>query len=366
MGFAVASATLARPSAAAHAVGVIVPDGHNLQFLAHWLALGTGAYAQRGVTPEAVVAPHPRLAVERFTNHAAPFAILPAPLYLAAASENLPMRVIANLLAHDPINLVVSAALAAELPPPTAPLHERMAALSGKKVGVAPGPVLRLRALLEAVGLADDHLEVVELPGPKQNRAFESGHVDALYAHTPFLERALVGQGAALYVNQSAGEVPALGGLLIHALVATPTMLDEQPEVVQALVDALVTTARAARAASTFGAAAAALHAMFPERPLAELETIARLYAPALPESLRPTADAAMRTRPLYPNLQRDLLTMDHLHAVVDDRFVLEAERPPVHDPSRLAYPAAAMVAAGAAGWLLARPRRRTRNTRTG
>ena len=76
---------------------------------------------------------------------------------------------------------------------------------------------------------ADKDVQMVILPGPRQNDAFGKGEVDALYAHTPFLERALLTQGGVLLVNQTGGEVPALAGRTVHTLAVTRRLHETEP-----------------------------------------------------------------------------------------------------------------------------------------
>jgi ABC-type nitrate/sulfonate/bicarbonate transport system substrate-binding protein len=80
----------------------------------------------------------------------------------------------------------------------------------------------------------DRDIEVVIL-GEERQLAFAGNPIDALYAHTPFLEKALVEQGAVLLVNQSRGNIPELAGLAGHALVTTREFASAKPDVVLAL-----------------------------------------------------------------------------------------------------------------------------------
>ena len=158
-------------------------------------------------------------------------AVLPRPIYLDSVGRGEPVLTFANLFQNDPINLVVRKEVAAQRGLSAGmPLAERLKALRGLKVGVAPGPPTWLRVLFESVGLdADSDIEMVLIHGDEQNSAFGEGRVDALYAHTPYLERALVEQGAVMLVNQSAGEVPSLTGRQIHTLVTTQDFAGANP-----------------------------------------------------------------------------------------------------------------------------------------
>lgn len=182
-------------AAPARRVACLLPDKGNAQFLAFWIAYSAGHFAAEGIDLEIVMPEHPRLAAERFTSGAAPLAVLPPPLYFSLLADGVPLRLVANLLRRDAICMVLTPSRAAELPAPGAPLEARIEALRGLRIGMASGPDERLVALLAAGGLERDDVDVVELPGPQQNPAFAEGRVDALFAHTPFLERAIARQG---------------------------------------------------------------------------------------------------------------------------------------------------------------------------
>jgi ABC-type nitrate/sulfonate/bicarbonate transport system substrate-binding protein len=156
--------------------------------------------------------------------------------------------------------------------------------------------------------------------GQEQNEAFAAGKVDALYAHTPYLERALVEQDAVLYVNQSAGEAPRLAGRLIHALVVTAPMARKRPDVVRRLVHAI---ARAEELVHRdLGATRAAIGRALPDRAPALIERVVALYQPAVPSTPAVSADGVRAALAFYPASKRapDLAGVD-VGAYVDDRF---------------------------------------------
>jgi ABC-type nitrate/sulfonate/bicarbonate transport system substrate-binding protein len=328
------------PHAWASGERVLLPDDQNLQWLLFWVALDT-------LGLEVITPPHRRLAIERFTNAAAPLAILPAPMAFALVGDGVPLSIVANLMANDPINLVVSSEAAKRLPPLTAPVSGRLKALRGLRIGVASGPKKRLAAMLGAVDMVLDDVAVVEIGGRRQNAALGAGEVDALYAHSPYLERALVDQGAQLFIHQSAGEVEALTDLMVHSVVARRDVVEQQPELVGRVVDSLVHVA----SGLTATAAKRAIMGRFGERGRAQLDRVTALYLPALPRSLRPTERAARRTHVLFPSLHRRELDPAALSAVLDDRFVRAAER----RWWRTAIPASAIALGAFGGWMLRR-----------
>src|SRR5262249_1841958 len=147
-------------------------------------------------------------------------AVLPPPMFLTLIAEHRPVVLVARLLQHDPIELVVRpSAIAARGVVVDAPLRERLERLRGIRLAIPPHPPTRLPPLYASVGLdADRDVQMVILHGKEQNEAYRAGEVDALYAHTPYVERAIVHDGAVVVVNQSQGDIPALSGRLIHAL----------------------------------------------------------------------------------------------------------------------------------------------------
>ena len=166
---------------------------------------------------------------------------------------------------------------------------------------MAPAPPTRLRVLFDSVGLdADSDIEMVIVHGAEQNQAFEDGSVDALYAHTPYLERALVRQDAVVLVNQSAGEVPALTDRQSHSLVATRSFVTANREDLVALTHAV---RRAQMLIRTDQAAAveALLESGVPDLDKTLLEIIVGIYAPAIPESPEVSIEGIERALDLFP-----------------------------------------------------------------
>jgi NitT/TauT family transport system substrate-binding protein len=305
---------------------ILIPDADNLQDLPLFVALGAGYFADEGLDVKLVVSPTPGEVVDMLHRDADQVAVLPPPVYLQLIADRFPLRIVANLLQNDAINLVVRRSLvAARKLPVGGALADRLRALAGVRLGVAPGPISRLRALYRSQGLDADKLcTVVTLMGQEQNEAFAAGKVDALYAHTPFLERALVEQDALLYVNQSAGEAPALAGRMIHALVVTAAMARHQPDVVRRLVHAI---ARAETLVHRDAAATqAALVRALPDRAPALIARALQLYEPAVPATPAVSAAGVRAALAFFPASKRapDLAGID-VAAFVDDRFARRA-----------------------------------------
>jgi NitT/TauT family transport system substrate-binding protein len=282
-------------------VPVLVPDSDNLQYLAFWVAQGAGFFADEGVAPEVVVPEVPAQAIARFMVGEAQVAVLPPPVYLQLIADQFPVELVANLLRNDPINLVVRRSVfEARHMSETAPLRDRLLSLQGLRVGVAPGPPTRLRALFASAGLdADAVVKIVIRHGKDQNDAFAHDQCDALYAHTPYVETALDDQDAVVLVNQSRGDAPPLAMRQIHALVATRAFLDAQRPLVVSMVRAI---ARSERLVHDDRAAAeeAVLRAL-PALERRHVHTIVGLYQPAVPETPTVSADGLAPALALFP-----------------------------------------------------------------
>ncbi len=284
------------PARAGEPVRVLVPDRDNLQYMAFWIAKEGGFFAEAGIDVEIVAPPGPQQAQAFFAKREAEIAVLPPPVYLSLIADKDAIVLVANLLQNDPIDLVVRKDVLAERHlSREMPLRDRLAGLKGVKIGVAPHPPTRLRALFASQGLdADKDLELVILKGKEQNAAFAEKRVDALYAHTPYLEHAIVQDGAVVLVEQTAGE--ALAGRQIHTLCTTRGLLERRRDLAAAMVSAI------ARAEASIHASkpktVETLARAFPSRDRRELETIVGLYEPAIPktpdvraEDLKPALD---------------------------------------------------------------------------
>jgi ABC-type nitrate/sulfonate/bicarbonate transport system substrate-binding protein len=264
---------------------VVVPDGENLQFLSFWVALGSGAFAAEDLDVQVVSPAAPGQTPTMFEESDAEAAVLPPPMYLAMIARRAPIVLVANLLANDPIELVVKRSIFDERKlDASAPMATRLEAIRGLRIGIAPHPPARLRALYAAYGRdADKELELVILHGKEQNAAFKAGEVDALFAHTPYVERAIVHDDAVVLVNLSRGDAPALSNRQIHALTFKKPFLERRRDVAIRAYRAI------AKAQATIHhsppAAMLAVKKQMPSRDDREIATLVGLYEPAIPKS---------------------------------------------------------------------------------
>jgi len=293
---------LSTSHAAAATLRIGVPERDNIQFLTLWTALGAGYFEAEGLDVQVVFAARANQSGELLLNKQADIALLQPPVYLGLIAQQRPIVLFANLLANDPINLIVRSDVAARLKlDPKAPLVDRLKALKGLRIGVAYEPPRRLRVLFALAGMdVDRDIQMKIVPGEEQIAAFASGAVDALYAHTPFLEDALVAHGAVLVINQSGGEVAPLSKGQIHSLAATKEFAGAHPDVLAAATRAI---ARAETLLHTDAAAAvkALLKAGIPAPTARHLATIVDIYRAAVPATPKVSAAAVERDATLYP-----------------------------------------------------------------
>jgi NitT/TauT family transport system substrate-binding protein len=347
------------PHASAESVRVLVPDQDNLQYMAFWIAEGAGYLGEEGVTVTFSIPSAPAQTVDYVKRSDSDVAILPPPMYLELIAARAPIVLVANLLQNDPINLVVRrSVMAARGIRRDQPIGERLKRMTGLRIGVAPNPPARLRALFSAFGMdADRDVRMVILRGPEQNYAFEKDEVDGLYAHTPYLETALVDQGAEMVVDQSGGEVPGLATRQIHALVAMRAYAVEHAPAVLAMTRAIARAERLVHTDRT--AAVAAILKVFPTMNPTKVARIVEIYAPAVPESPRVTVEGIRPALALFPATKKapDLDGVE-LAAYVAPRFAEDAARAIARPwrPWVAAVAAALVLLLGLGGWI-ARPR---------
>jgi ABC-type nitrate/sulfonate/bicarbonate transport system substrate-binding protein len=297
---------------------VVVPDRENRQFLLFWVAYGAGLFREQGVDVRITSAPAPKDTPDLLLQSDAACAVLPSPMYFGLIERKAPVVLVANLLARESANLIIRTELANRFSDKRkATLAERMSLFRGKKIGVAAGPRPRLTALLDAAGLGPDDVRIEILHGDKQNEALATGKVDAIYAHTPYFERAIVSGEGALWVNTSAGEVARLDHLLVHALVckqaAVATRADAIEKVVRALDESRKLTDKDLQRATR------ALAAGLGQPSSPELSTLVAVYRMALPADVRPRVADMVAGLSLFPQgqgpMQRDTASLSRFIA---------------------------------------------------
>ena len=283
-------------------VRIEVPNTGNLQFFALWVAVGAGYFQQEGLEPQILAAPNPRSVGQRLLKGEVDAALLPPPMFLGMIAEEKPILLFASLLANEPINLVVrKSILPSRGVPAGASLRERLDKMRGLKIGLASEVSPRLRALFSAAGMnADKDVHLITVAGPDQVQAFAEGKVDALFAHTPYLETVLVRHGAALIADTSGGEVSELSDGQIHALATTRQEMRDKPEIVNAITRAIGKAENLIHS-DTKATVDAVLASGLARANREQLEMIATIYAPAVPKTPAISATGVVRDAGLYP-----------------------------------------------------------------
>jgi len=297
-----ASGASAQPSASLQPVRIEVPAATNLQFLALWVAIGGGCFEKEGLKPQIIVAASPRETGQLMLHGGAEVALLPPPMFLGYIEEHEPIQLFASLLANEPINIVVSgqAANARNLSAKVS-LKERLLALKGLKIGLASEVTPRLKAIYDAAGLdVGKDITRVVIAGPDQVQAFADGKVDALFAHTPYLETALTEHHGFLVVEASHGEVAALADGEIHTLATSKETAAKNPVMIErvrrAIADAEAIIHSSPETTLRALAAYGAIH-----EPEKALSTIVAIYGPAVPRTPAVSVAAIQHDAQLYP-----------------------------------------------------------------
>ena len=317
---------------------VLLAAPADLEAFLFWVALGSGAFADEGLSVAPELVP-PRDLVPSFLADPEAVALLPAPLLLELVAARASVRAFASLLGRDLHHLVARAA-----EPVAASLPERLAPLEGSRIGVAPAAEGRLRALLAAAG-ANAH--IARIDSRRLNTALAARRVDALFVASPQLERAIARQGASVIASSS--DVPALGDLQLLSAVAHTTELESDGP--RAFVRALTGVLSAARDAPSD--AASAILTVLSDRAPSEIEPLASLYAAALPASVVVSAERLHRAAMLVPGRAPIPDAPQALEPFLDaDLAATGAEWPPL-------LAALALALAGGAAAFVARRRAR-------
>jgi ABC-type nitrate/sulfonate/bicarbonate transport system substrate-binding protein len=275
----------AQPSPAGpRQVQILVPSRDNLQFVTFWVARQAGCFARQQIETELVIPVVTRAVIPAMLSAEASVAVMPPPSLLEALAVGADVVAVANLLRNESANLIVRREVIEQRSlADSATPRQRLERLRGARIGVAPGPVTRLRGLLKHFSLGDDHFEMVVVRGPEQNAAIEEGRVDGLLCHTPYLERALLYANAEVVVDLVGGEIPELAQPQIHSLVVQRNLIERDRALVEALVGAVRCGAEAARQTER---ATEWLQQEFPSRKPREIALFARLYQRAIPETV--------------------------------------------------------------------------------
>jgi NitT/TauT family transport system substrate-binding protein len=308
-------------------VRIGVPTLDNLQFMNFWIARGAGYFEDEGLAVQLVAPSVPGQIQQLLLQGQVDAAVMQAPLYLGLIGQQQPVKLFANLLINDPINLIVDRGVADALDLSTdVPVAERLEAIQGLRIGVADEASNRLRVLLESVGMdPDEDVQIVLLHGEEQIPALTGGTVDALYTHTPFLEEALVDHDAFMLVDQSSGEVPELADLEVHTMVTRQATIDTNPAALTRVTRALFRAQRLVRL-DPDAAVDAVMASGVPGLIEPRVEAIVDVYRPAIAGTPLVSPTRVVRTSELWEGrpVAPDFTVID-VHDFITSRFAREA-----------------------------------------
>lgn len=149
-----------------------------------------------------------------------------------------------NMERRSSIGVVLSKAAAEKSGvKPNAPLKERAAALKGLRIGMTrPGSLTdkEIRHLMKIGGLKEDDVKIVAVGSPASMLAgLKRGQIDGFAISIPHDRRAVDMGLAVLWVNNPAGDDPALDPFLMSSLVTTAEQVKQHPDLVRKMVKAL-------------------------------------------------------------------------------------------------------------------------------
>ena len=213
----------------------------------------------------------------------ADMALVPMIQVVMSLNSPRPLVAIGAIMGRTQLNVVVGGDIALRLGLTAAsPLEDRLRGLEGLRLGHPPGPlgVNTAKAVVEAAGLSPEQdVELVPVRGEDQVSALAGGDINAFVGHHPYLEQAIVEEGAVLLLHLSGGGLPAWGTFPMQVL-AIPAG-ESPPKGVSAVLAALGDAYKAIHEDPTV--TAQALESAFPDLTGLLLEQGLRIYLPAVP-----------------------------------------------------------------------------------
>jgi ABC-type nitrate/sulfonate/bicarbonate transport system substrate-binding protein len=298
-------------------VRVAIEREADLRLLPLWVGIGNGDFRRAGIEVQPVVL-GPK-AGAALTGGEVKLAALRPALWGPLVTAKAEVAIVAALLRDDDANLI----LARRVEPTrgttaSGPVASRLDALRELRVGYVDVSARRLTALL---GPRAPRVQLVALEPDAADRAFTAGDVDALYAPSPWAERALVPGEGVLWIHASRGEGDAGAAQgaspILSALVVSRAYAASDEAQLMAIVRGL-----AAAEQLVHDERAAAVHALVEALPTVDrglLEAATLLYEPAVPRDPRVDVEGVTATlRAREPTL--DVSTLE-LGRSVDARF---------------------------------------------
>ena len=298
----------ARPGASSSQAGslTIAMPPMGIQALALSTAIEAGYLDEQGIEVVLSTLDNGFEVMRALRQGSVPMAVLPMIQVIQSTNSPRPLVAVGAIGGSINLNVVVAGAVAQQRGvTPASPLEERLKVLEGLVLGHPPGPLgaNTARGVVERAGLdPDQDVELVPVPGEEQVAALRDGRIDAFVGHHPYLEQAIVDEGAVLLLHLTGGELPSLGAFPQPVLATTPGYLEQGAEVLRAVLRGLRDAQAAIRQDSTV--AARALESAFPDLSGPILAEGVAIYVPGVPRSPLITSeayDAAIRAFGVSP-----------------------------------------------------------------
>jgi ABC-type nitrate/sulfonate/bicarbonate transport system substrate-binding protein len=220
---------------------IAIPDFVSSTFIPLIAASELGFFKEEGVDVEIVHIPALG-AVEALRDGAVDFSAGPAHSPLLIFREWRGVKLVATISKGTPWMLVMKAGLAK---------RGEIAAVKGRRIAVDRGPERVLRYLLHEAGIDVERDRVEMIPPPTHNtgisfgvaagRALAEGRVDGVWANVLGCELAVHLAGACVVIDTRRGDgPPGAGNYSFAALAVKESLIEAEPERVEAVIRALV------------------------------------------------------------------------------------------------------------------------------
>lgn len=226
----------------------IVPGLPNAQIL---LGLEEGVFAEHGIDLTTEQVPNPAGGAAAVAGGQSDFAYMPTMPFYVAASEDLPIRIVAAGDGYAEGSITQEAIDSGERIDATAVMVaedsslQRPRDLEGTTVAV-PGRKAQLEITVAGAVAEDggdpEQIEFIALPFPEQVEALEQGRIDAASLISPFIEAA---DNAGARILAQPGAV-VFGEGTVGIYVTTQERVEQEPEVVERFREAVYAAAEIA------------------------------------------------------------------------------------------------------------------------
>jgi len=259
-----------------------------------YVARANGYFADEGLEPEIVTFSGGGPDVQALIAGDVDFDVTAATFLISAYQEGNPLLGVVSILNRAVVNGIMHKDVAqAKGITPTTPLRDKLAALRGLTIGVSrPGSLTFQMGtyFIQQAGLTpgSDASVLAVGGGSAMLAALEQRKVDVIMNSPPEPEEAIRQGFGVMFINNSAGEDPALADFLQQVVLVRPDYARDNPDMVRRMVRVMV---RANRWINEHSAEefAAVLQPFFSQMPSETLVDSARAVQPAVPADGRMT-----------------------------------------------------------------------------